>query len=363
MASGPVRLDVTIPGKTYPVWIGLGAAERIVELAAIPASARAAALVVDAKVAAALPDLIATVIEALRSIGVDGKVMAVSGETAKDPRSLQGLWEAMADAGLNRGDVVVTIGGGVTSDLGGFAAATYHRGVPWIALPTTLLSMVDAAIGGKTGVNLPQGKNLAGAFHQPVAVIADIGLLETLPDTEMATGMAEVLKHGFIADLGLLEMCEEQQQSIVDRDLDVLEQLVMRAAAVKVSVVSADETEQGRRMFLNYGHTLGHALELLGGYGSLTHGQAVSIGMTYAASLAVVLGYPDRTAEHRRALQAYGLPVEGVAHGFDAVRAAMAGDKKADTGLRFVVLEELARPVVIGSIPDTALAAAFEAVR
>jgi 3-dehydroquinate synthase len=239
----------------------------------------------------------------------------------------------------------------------------YHRGVAVAHVPTTLLGQVDASIGGKSGVNLPEGKNLVGAFHQPVAVLADVGTLQTLPEAELRSGLAEVAKHGFIADPGLGDEMIAERDGIFARDPAVLTDMVSRAAKVKVDIVERDETEAGERAHLNYGHTLGHALEALGGYKRWRHGEAVSIGMTFAAALAAELGMPNFIGEHRRVLEALGLPTRGA--GDIPLKAAvevMRGDKKYDAGIRFVLLQAPGRPRVVSDVPADAIERAYEEI-
>ena len=247
------------------------------------------------------------------------------GETAKALSTVEDLCRSFAEWGLTRSDVVVSVGGGVVTDVAGFTAATYHRGVAVVHVATTLLAQIDAAIGGKTGVNLPEGKNLVGAFWQPVAVLCDTATLDTLPEAEMLCGLGEMAKYHFLdgSDLDSL-------------DLDAR---IARCVEIKAAVVAEDEREAGRRAVLNYGHTLGHALETVGGYG-LRHGEAVAIGLVYAAELARALGRidDDRVAEHRRVVTRYGLSAtlpEGT--GSDDLVEAMARDKKAVNGLTFVL--------------------------
>ena len=247
------------------------------------------------------------------------------GETAKALSTVEDLCRSFAEWGLTRSDVVVSVGGGVVTDVAGFTAATYHRGVAVIHVPTTLLAQIDAAIGGKTGVNLPEGKNLVGAFWQPIAVLCDTATLDTLPEAEMRCGLGEMAKYHFLdgSDLDGLD----------------LNARIARCVEIKAAVVAEDEHEAGRRAVLNYGHTLGHALETVGGYG-LRHGEAVAIGLVYAAELARALGRigDDRVAEHRRVVTRYGLSAilpEGT--GSDNLMEAMARDKKAVNGLTFVL--------------------------
>jgi 5-deoxy-5-amino-3-dehydroquinate synthase len=247
------------------------------------------------------------------------------GEPAKTMSSVEDLCRGFARLGLTRSDVVVAVGGGVVTDTAGYAAASYHRGVAVIHVPTTLLGQVDAAIGGKTGVNLPEGKNLVGAFWQPSGVLCDTDVLATLPPREMRCGLGEVAKYHFLTgdDLGALELSER----------------VARCVEIKAEVVASDETEAGRRALLNYGHTLAHALETVGDY-DLMHGEAVAVGLVYAAHLARLLGRIDdaRVEEHHAVVAGYDLPTR-VPDGLDATELidVMGRDKKARNGLTFVL--------------------------
>ncbi|MDP6867604.1 MAG: 3-dehydroquinate synthase family protein [Acidimicrobiales bacterium] len=258
--------------------------------------------------------------------GFEHRVFTIpDGEAAKTLSTIESLCRSFAEWGLTRGDVVVGVGGGVVTDVAGFAAASFHRGVPVVHVATTLLAQVDAAIGGKTGVNLPEGKNLVGAFWQPTLVLCDTAALETLPERELRCGLGEMAKYHFLGG----------------RDLDgrPLEERVARCVEIKAEVVSADEREAGRRAILNYGHTLGHAIETSGRY-DLRHGEAVAIGLVYAAELSWTLGRIDeaRVAEHRRIVEGYDLPTH-LPDGADAeeLLAVMRRDKKALDGLTFVL--------------------------
>jgi 3-dehydroquinate synthase len=355
------ELRVEIPDHSYQVYVGVGLLERAHELIPTAAEAELVAHVSDARAAGFHG---ARAEAGLAPLGLPVETFSVEpGEESKTVAHAEAMWRWLSDVGSHRRDFLAALGGGVVTDLVGFVAANYHRGIGWVAMPTTLLAQIDAAIGGKTGVNLPGGKNLVGAFHQPIAVIADVGALATLPGDVFATGMAEVIKHGLIAAPELLERARARLSRILARDPEVLEELVADAAAVKVAIVRRDPTERGEREHLNYGHTLGHALEALGEYSRFVHGQAVALGMMFAAHLAAELGYPDRVSEHRAALDAYGLPTSGAREDFEAVAAAWARDKKYHRGIRFVVLEDLGRPAVVRDVPESALQKAYEAVR
>ena len=274
------------------------------------------------------------------------------------------IWEVLGRIGVGRRDVIVSLGGGAATDVAGFAAATWLRGVSIIHVPTTLLGMVDAAIGGKTGINTEAGKNLVGAFHQPKAVLVDLATLETLPPNEIVAGMAEIVKAGFIADPTILDLIEKDPQAALDPAGSVLPELIRRAVAVKAEVVAADEKESQLREILNYGHTLAHAIERRERY-QWRHGAAVSVGLVFAAELGRLTGrLDDATADrHRAILTALGLPVSYDAEALPQLMEYMAGDKKTRAGvLRFVVLDGLAKPGRLDGPDPSLLAAAYSEV-
>ncbi|MEU3609691.1 3-dehydroquinate synthase [Streptomyces sp. NPDC035033] len=286
------------------------------------------------------------------------------GEPAKDTSVVVGLWRAFADAGLTRDDAVVAVGGGAVTDVAGFAAAGWLRGVRLVTVPTTLLGMVDAAVGGKTAVNLPQGKNLVGAFHPPAGVLCDLELLATVPPADHVSGLAEVIKAGFIADPEILRLVEADPAGAARPGGPHTRALVDRAVRVKAEIVTEDPTEQGRREHLNYGHTLGHAVERVSGY-RVRHGHAVAVGMVYAAELALLTGRLTAADvdRHRTLLASVGLPV-GHAADWTQLRTAMSLDKKSrGTRLRLVVLDAPGRPALLSDPPEDLLAAAWRRVR
>ena len=286
------------------------------------------------------------------------------GEAAKEISVAAGLWSQLAARGIGRHDVIVGVGGGAVTDLAGFAAATWLRGVRVVLVPTTLLGMADAAIGGKTAVNIAAGKNLVGAFHPPAGVIADLDTLATLPRAEYASGLAEVIKAGFIADPGILDLVEDDPAGAARPGGRSERELVERAIAMKAGVVSADLREAGPREFLNYGHTLGHAIERAENY-TMRHGEAVAIGLVYAAAVGRLTGRLDEptAARHREILAAVGLPVAYQAGAWPRLRAAMALDKKTRAArLRLVVLDGLARPGILSGPPEELLERAYAEV-
>jgi 3-dehydroquinate synthase len=296
-------------------------------------------------------------------------VVVPTGEAAKTSDVASFCWGVLGRAGFTRTDAIVGLGGGATTDLAGFVAATWLRGVRIVQVPTSLLGMVDAAVGGKTGLNTSEGKNLVGAFHEPAGVVCDLDLLRGLPRAEMVSGLAEVIKCGFIADPAILDLVESAPQQAIDPGSASLRELIVRSVAVKSDVVSGDLRESGDtvgRVVLNYGHTFGHAVERVEQFG-FRHGAAVAIGMRYVAELARLAGRLDpATADrHRRILDLVGLPTSYAPGRWPELYEAMRVDKKArGDQLRFVVLDGLARPGILAG-PDPALltAAYAEIVR
>ena len=348
----PVTVEVAVD-PPYPVIIGTGLLGELGDL-----------LDGTYKVAVLHQPTLAETAESVRKFlsdkGIDAhRIEIPDAENGKDLPVVGYVWEVLGRIGLGRKDVVVSLGGGAATDVAGFIAATWLRGVDIVHVPTTLLAMVDAAVGGKTGINTDAGKNLVGAFHQPRAVLVDLAMLTTLPRNELVAGMAEIVKAGFIADPVILDLIEADPQAAVDPSGAVLPELIRRAIAVKAEVVAADEKESALREILNYGHTLAHAIERRERY-RWRHGAAVSVGLVFAAELGRLAGrLDDETADrHRSVLTALGLPVTYQADALPQLLEYMAGDKKNRAGvLRFVVLDGLAKPGRLEG-PDPALLAA-----
>jgi len=305
------------------------------------------------------------VAEDLRSEGFEAHTVEVpDGEQSKDLQVAAYLWDVLGRAGFTRTDAVVAVGGGATTDLAGFVAATWLRGVRVVHVPTTLLGMVDAAVGGKTAINTAAGKNLVGAFHEPVGVLCDLAALQTLPRHDYVSGLAEVVKVGFTHDPRILELVEEDPEAAKTPDGPHTQELVERAIRVKAAVVSDDLTEQGGRELLNYGHTLGHAIEKVEDY-RWRHGAAVSVGLVFAAELARLAGrLDDATVQrHRDVLTSLGLPTTYDGD-WDRLLAAMRVDKKSrGNRLRFVVLDALAKARLLEDPDMSHVVAAWEEVR
>jgi shikimate kinase/3-dehydroquinate synthase len=289
-----------------------------------------------------------------------------AGEGNKTLQTVELVYRWLAGRRAERGHLIVAVGGGVVGDMAGYIAATYLRGLPFVQVPTTLLAMVDASVGGKTGVDLRQGKNLVGAFHQPKFVLADIATLKTLPLRILTEGWAEVVKHALALDNDLLDDMSRDVEALKALDPELATRLIRRSVAIKANIVSRDEHETlGVRMLLNYGHTLGHALESTTGYGRFLHGEAVSIGMMAAAHMAVELGMLTETelTRQRAVLEAYGLPVAATGVDIDALKAATLSDKKVRQGrVRWVLLDGLGHAVVRTGISDDTVDAAIRAV-
>jgi len=290
------------------------------------------------------------------------------GERSKSYAAVESCWETLGRAGFTRSDVVVTFGGGATTDVGGFVAATWLRGVRVIHVPTTLLGMVDAAVGGKTGINTGAGKNLVGSFHEPAGVLCDLELIASLPRAELASGLGEVIKCGFVADPEILRVVEADPAAILDPGSAELREVLERAIQVKIDVVVGDLKEQGGadghpgREVLNYGHTLAHAVEKATGYG-IRHGEAVALGMVYVAELARLAGRLDdeTAARHAEVLSSVGLPVQFGEAPFEDLLDIMRVDKKSrGSVLRFVVLDGLARPTILADPDEQHLRASYE---
>jgi 3-dehydroquinate synthase len=357
MTNDHTRIDVGGPAP-YPVLIGRGLLD---ELPPLLAGA--------SRVAVIHPPTLGSRAEAvredLRTSGFDAHLIEVpDGEDAKTLSVAGHCWDALGQLGLTRSDAVVGLGGGATTDLAGWVAAAWLRGIKVVQVATTLAGMVDAAVGGKTGINTDRGKNLVGAFHPPVGVLCDLATLETLPPSDYLAGLAEVVKCGFIADPAILDLIEADPAAAALAGNAVERELVERSVRVKAHVVGEDLTEKGLREILNYGHTLGHAIERAERY-KWRHGAAVSVGLVYAAALGRRLGrLDDVTADrHRQVLESLGLPTAYAPGAFPALLDTMRIDKKSrGNRLRFIVLDGLARPVPVDDPDPAVLAAAYSEV-
>ncbi len=360
----PVAIAVTAE-RPYSVLVGSGLLDRIPEL--LGPQVQRVALIHP-------PTLIGLAAEAesvLTAAGLETtRIDVPDAEAAKTAAVASHCWSVLGSAGFTRSDAVVGLGGGATTDLAGFVAATWLRGITLVTAPTTVLAMVDAAVGGKTGINTAEGKNLVGAFYEPAGVLCDLDSLRTLPAPDFRAGLAEVIKCGFIADPEILSLVERHPGDLVDPDAPVLHELIQRAIVVKARVVSADLREstsvgsQVGRELLNYGHTLGHAIERREQY-RWRHGEAISVGMVFVAQLSMLAGHLDRPTVDRHAaiLSSVGLPVTYSANAFDELLATMALDKKTrGSTLRFVILDGLAEASILTGPSEELLRSAYRAV-
>ena len=354
-------LNVALGDRAYPIHIGRGLLDRADLLLPHLKTKRVAIVTNDVVGPLYLERLRAT----LEAAGVRvSAVVLPDGEANKDWQTLNLIFDMLLAERCERSTTLVALGGGVVGDMGGFAAACYQRGMPFIQIPTTLLAQVDSSVGGKTAINHPQGKNMIGAFYQPRLVLTDIDTLATLPDRELSAGLAEVIKYGLIRDPVFLDWLEANLDALVARDPEALAYAIERSCRNKAEVVAADETEQGERALLNLGHTFGHAIETGLGYGEWLHGEAVAAGTMMAAELSRRLGWlQDEGIERIATLFARAhLPVWGPKLGASRCLELMAHDKKVEAGkLRLVLLRDVGRAVIHGEAAADDIVAAIEA--
>jgi 3-dehydroquinate synthase len=334
-------LEVHLEDRTYPIWIGSGISTDLSLWQRALRPGRVA-LVTNQIVGPLYADHVAAQI---RACGHPVELVELpDGEQFKDWQHLNLIFDALMRHRIERGETLVALGGGVIGDMAGFAAACYQRGMRFVQMPTTLLAQVDSSVGGKTAINHPLGKNMIGAFHQPVAVLIDLDMLKTLPDRELSAGLAEVIKYGCILDAGFLDWLEAHMEDLRSRHPDALAYAILRSCQLKAEVVASDERESGRRAILNFGHTFGHAIEAGSGYGRWLHGEAVGCGMVLAAELSARLGGIDAAQRDRirsLVLRA-GLPVVPPDWPAEVYLGHMAHDKKTSSGdIRYVVLRSM----------------------
>jgi 3-dehydroquinate synthase len=348
-------LSVALGERSYPIHVGtglLGRADLVVPLLA----RKSVAVVTNTTVA---PLFLAQFADPLTREGVEVvPIVLPDGEAHKDWQALNAVFDALLEKRCGRDTTLVALGGGVIGDLAGFAAATYQRGVSYIQVPTTLLSQVDSSVGGKTAINHPLGKNMIGAFHQPRLVLADMDTLKTLPERELRSGLAEVIKHGLIRDAEFFAWLEKNIERLLSRDVEASAHAVRRSIEIKADIVAQDERESGLRRVLNFGHTFGHAIETGLGYGAWLHGEAVAAGMVMATDLSRQLGYLTEADAGRIAslLRRAGLPTaaKGIAPG--RMRQLMSVDKKVKEGrIHFVLLERLGAATLRDDVPAAAV--------
>lgn len=348
-----LRLD--LGSRSYPIYIGTHLIEQAALFEPHLKSSTTVFIVSNTTVA---PLYAKTLIDTFTQLGKTVRLLELpDGESFKDSQHLQLIFDELLAHGADRQSMIVALGGGVVGDMAGFGAASFMRGIRFIQVPTTLLAQVDSSVGGKTGINHPLGKNMIGAFHQPVAVIADLNTLHTLPARELSAGLAEVIKHGAIADADFLNWIETNITALRSCDTGAMAHAVLRSCEIKSAVVSADEREGGIRATLNFGHTFGHAIESGLGYGEWLHGEAVGCGMVMAADLSARLGKISRADAERlkRIIEAMGLPIVPPKLGAQRFMELMQVDKKTEAGqIRYVVLEGIGK-ARIQQVPDAAV--------
>ena len=344
--STTAKVDVQLGDRSYEIHIGSGLIEQLASLCAPFIKDRHVVIISDSKVSPLYLDKVESAL-----LPVASRVNSVEvpqGEQTKSLNQCDQLWQLMVNMPSDRKSVVFALGGGVVGDLAGFVAAGFARGIDFIQMPTSLLAQVDSSVGGKTGVNLPQAKNMVGAFWQPKTVIIDIDVLETLDDRNFRAGLAEVIKYGLIMDADLFERIESNMESILNRDASIITELIQRCCQCKADVVREDETEtSGRRAILNYGHTIGHAIEAVYGYGEYLHGEAISIGMVAEAEIARALGMVDTEfcSRQKVVFESAGLPVVCPSGKEAELVDAMSHDKKVASGTLSFIL-----PTKIGHV-------------
>lgn len=331
------KIRVALDERSYDIEMGAGNLDRIGSLCREVGLSGTAAVVSNTTVAPLYYEAVRLSME--RAGYHVAPVTLPDGEGYKNSATLNLIYDGLVDASLDRGSFILALGGGVIGDMAGFAAASYLRGIPFVQIPTTLLSQVDSSVGGKTGINHPRGKNLIGAFYQPKAVLIDVATLDTLPEREFLSGLGEIVKYGAVLDAGFFDFLETNTKLLLARDKEALIQAVSRSCAIKAKVVAEDEREGGVRAVLNYGHTLGHAVETLTGYTRYLHGEAVAIGMVQAARISQHYGFCSQADRDRieALIVALGLPTELPSFTAQQYREALSHDKKVrDKGLLFI---------------------------
>ena len=351
LQGAPYIVPVSLGERSYSIAIGTCLLDAPETYRDLPPAA-ACVVVSNETVGPLFANRLATALaETYRRVQV---VLLPDGEAHKDWPTLQRIFDAMLAAACDRSTTIFALGGGVVGDMAGFAAACYMRGVPYVQVPTTLLAQVDSAVGGKTAINHPLGKNMIGAFHQPLRVVIDVATLGSLPDRQLRAGLAEVIKYGAVSDGEFLDWIESNMAALLRRKTEALVHAIKRSCEIKAAIVAADERESGRRAILNFGHTFGHAIEAGHGYGNWLHGEAVACGMAMAADLSVRVGLIERAHAERltRIVRAAGLPTRAPSLGIGRYLELMGLDKKMEGGqMRFVLLDGTGRAVVRGVAP------------
>jgi len=356
-------VNVELGDRAYPIHIGNGILSELPALVRGTGIKGRIGIVTDTNVGPLYAGRVkAPLVEAGYHVAVHAMP---AGEPHKRLSAVEDICGAFLAEGLDRTSLVLALGGGVVGDVAGYAAASFMRGIPFLQIPTTIVAQVDSSVGGKTGVNHPLGKNTIGAFHQPLGVLIDMDLLQSLPDRELRAGLAEAIKHGIIADEKLFEFMEENAAAILAKDAEALAVPIVRSCEIKAAVVGEDEKEHGARANLNYGHTFGHAIEAVTNYETFLHGEAIAIGMVAAGALARVLSLVDDAfvARQRAIFQAYGLPIAWPELPVDDVIHAMQKDKKVRAGtLKFIVADRIGHVLHRTDITEAQVRAALAAV-
>ena len=347
----------------HPIWVGWGILEEVGTRVKSLMSPSAAYVIADERA----HSYASKTQISMEAVGIPTHIYKIpSGETSKNLETVRQVYTWLAERKAERGHLILAVGGGVVGDLVGFVAATYLRGIPFVQIPTTLLAMMDASIGGKVAVDMPQGKNLVGAFYQPKFVLSDVETLKTLPVRELTSGWAEAIKHGLILDDGLLDTFESHVSELKSLDPEIATETIRRSVAIKAGVVSQDEKETlGIRILLNYGHTIGHAIESITGYTEYLHGEAVSVGMMGAAKIGELLQIMDvdDVERQKKVLQAYGLPVSAPGLNSEAIISAMTSDKKTTGGsINWVLLDGIGKAITNNEVPDKYVSEALKFV-
>ena len=363
MGTAPHSIHVGVRGAEYDITVAPGLMAQAGEMLRRLSKSRRAAIITDTNVGPIYADALTA---SLKTAGFDViRVTLPAGEDHKTASVVGSIWDQVLAAGVERSTPLVALGGGVVGDMTGFAAATLLRGVPFVQVPTTLLAMVDASVGGKTGVNHPAGKNLIGAFHQPIAVLIDPAVLKSLPLRELRGGLAECIKHDIIRDAEGFAQLERQIDSAMQLDIDYLTDLVAHNVAIKARVVEADPLEKAERAHLNFGHTFAHAIETVSNY-SYSHGEAVALGIVAAARAAAELGMIDAASVDRivAVIRRAGLPVGGMSLPIEAMLSCMLFDKKVKSGkVRFVLPDRIGHVVIRDDVPPEAVRRTMESLR
>ena len=362
MTTSPKTVHVNLGDRSYDILVGSGNLDRVSACVDALGAVSHVVIITDENVQE--PHAV-RVAESLTDGSVEVDLLVVEpGEPTKSADMAAGLWDGLLQLGADRKTLVMAVGGGVIGDLAGFVAATYARGVRFFQVPTSLLAQVDSSVGGKVGINLPEAKNMVGAFKQPAGVLIDIATLETLPEREYRAGLAEVVKYGVILDAEFFDYLETNVEGLLKHDTDVLIHVVERCCRLKADVVEQDEREEtGLRAVLNYGHTFAHPLETLPGYGQIVHGEAVAMGMLCASRLAERLGRinASMTERQRKLLEALGLPIELPVIDRDEMMTSMMHDKKVEHGkLRFVLPSRMGHVELVADIDPADVRAAME---